>query len=40
VVTDDGDKRHALPCLAEKYSRDYLDTADSEIDGDWRSLRD
>ena len=38
VITDDGDKRHALLCLAEKYSRDYLDTADSEIDRDWKRV--
>jgi hypothetical protein len=38
VVTDDGEKRHALVCLAEKYSPDYLEAADSEIDGDWNRV--
>ncbi len=38
VVTDDRVKRHALMCLAEKYSPGYLDAADSEIDGDWKRV--
>ena len=38
VVTDDAEKRHALMLLAEKYSPEYLDTADSEIDGDWKRV--
>jgi uncharacterized protein len=38
VVADDAEKRHALRLLAEKYSPDYLDTADSEIDGDWKRV--
>jgi uncharacterized protein len=38
VVTDDVEKRHALMCLAEKYSPDYLDKADAEIDGDWKRV--
>jgi nitroimidazol reductase NimA-like FMN-containing flavoprotein (pyridoxamine 5'-phosphate oxidase superfamily) len=36
VVTDDAEKRHALVLLAEKYSRDYLDKAEAEIDGEWK----
>jgi nitroimidazol reductase NimA-like FMN-containing flavoprotein (pyridoxamine 5'-phosphate oxidase superfamily) len=35
VVTDDGEKRHALLSLAEKYSPGYLAAAEAEIDGDW-----
>jgi nitroimidazol reductase NimA-like FMN-containing flavoprotein (pyridoxamine 5'-phosphate oxidase superfamily) len=38
VVTDDVEKKHALMCIAEKYSPDYLDSADAEIDGDWRRV--
>jgi nitroimidazol reductase NimA-like FMN-containing flavoprotein (pyridoxamine 5'-phosphate oxidase superfamily) len=38
VVTEDGEKRHALECLAKKYSPDYLEAAGSEIDGDWKRV--
>jgi nitroimidazol reductase NimA-like FMN-containing flavoprotein (pyridoxamine 5'-phosphate oxidase superfamily) len=38
VVTEDAEKRHALLCIAAKYSPEYLDTADSEIDGDWKRV--
>ncbi len=38
VVTDDGEKRHALECLVEKYSPDYVDAAGSEIDGEWKRV--
>ncbi len=38
VVTDDGEKRHALECLVEKYSPDYVDAAGAEIDGDWKRV--
>ena len=38
VLTDDGEKRHALLSLAEKYSPDYLEAAGSEIDGDWKRV--
>ncbi len=33
VLTDDDEKRHGLRCLARKYSPDYLDAADNEIEG-------
>lgn len=36
VVTDDAEKRHALMCLAKKYSPDYVDAANAEIDGSWK----
>ena len=38
VVTDDGEKRHALECLVKKYSPDYVEAADAEIDGDWKRV--
>ncbi len=38
VVTDVAEKRHALMLLAEKYSPEHLDVADSEIDGDWKRV--
>ena len=38
VLTEDGEKRHALECLAQKYSPDYLEAADSEIDGAWKRV--
>jgi uncharacterized protein len=34
VVSDDDEKRHALRCLARKYSPDHLDAADTEIEAD------
>jgi uncharacterized protein len=38
VLTEDAEKRHALECLAKKYSPDYLDAADAEIDGAWKTV--
>jgi uncharacterized protein len=38
VVSDDSEKRHALECLAAKYSPDYLDAASSEIEGEWTKV--
>ena len=38
MVTDDSEKRHALECLAKKYSLDYLEAAGSEIDGEWKRV--
>jgi len=38
VVTDDTEKRHALECLVKKYSPDYLEAADAEIDGEWKRV--
>jgi len=35
ILTEDGEKRHALECLARKYSPDFMHAADAEIDGDW-----
>ena len=39
VLTDDGEKRHALECLVKKYSPDFLDAAGSEIEADWDRVR-
>ena len=38
VLAEEGEKRHALECLAQKYSPDYLEAADAEIDGDWKRV--
>lgn len=35
ILTDEGEKRHALECLARKYSPDYLEPAYSEIQRAW-----
>ena len=32
VLTDDDERRHGLRCLARKYSPDYLEAADNEIE--------
>jgi len=39
ILTEDGEKRHALDCLAKKYAPDYLEAADAEIDGAWKQVR-
>jgi nitroimidazol reductase NimA-like FMN-containing flavoprotein (pyridoxamine 5'-phosphate oxidase superfamily) len=38
VLAGEGEKRHALRCLAKKYSPDYLEAADAEIDGAWNRV--
>jgi nitroimidazol reductase NimA-like FMN-containing flavoprotein (pyridoxamine 5'-phosphate oxidase superfamily) len=38
VVTEESEKRHALECLARKYSPDYVAAADSEIEGEWKRV--
>jgi uncharacterized protein len=38
IVTDDDERRHALRRLARKYSPDYLEAADSEIEGAWNRV--
>ena len=38
ILTDDREKRHALECLARKYSPDFLDEADAEIQRGWDRL--
>jgi nitroimidazol reductase NimA-like FMN-containing flavoprotein (pyridoxamine 5'-phosphate oxidase superfamily) len=35
ILTEDGEKRHALQRLARKYSPDFVHAADAEIDGEW-----
>jgi hypothetical protein len=36
VLTEDSEKRHALESLAKKYSPDYLEAVDSEIEREWK----
>jgi nitroimidazol reductase NimA-like FMN-containing flavoprotein (pyridoxamine 5'-phosphate oxidase superfamily) len=38
ILTDDGEKRNALELLARKYSPDYVDAAEDEIDGAWKRV--
>lgn len=38
VLTDDGEKKHALECLARKYSPDYLEGAAAEIERAWERV--
>ena len=38
VLTEDGETRHALECLAKKYSPDYFEAADSEIEHAWERV--
>ncbi|OPZ42710.1 MAG: Pyridoxamine 5'-phosphate oxidase [Actinobacteria bacterium ADurb.BinA094] len=38
VLTDDAQRRHALECLAKKYSPDHLGAADAEIEREWRRV--
>lgn len=38
VLTEDGEKRHALECLARKYSPDFLEAAGPEIERDWERV--
>jgi uncharacterized protein len=35
ILTEDAEKRHALRCLVEKYSPDYVEEGDLEIEQDW-----
>jgi len=35
ILTEHDEKRHALQCLAKKYSPDYVTEGDAEIEGDW-----
>lgn len=38
ILTEDGEKRHALQCLVKKYSPDYVAEGDAEIEGDWKRV--
>jgi uncharacterized protein len=38
VLSEDSEKRHALECLAKKYSPDYLAAMGSEIERDWERV--
>ena len=39
VHTGDDEKRHALECLARKYSAAYIDRAPAEIEREWKNVR-
>lgn len=38
VLTDEAEKSHGLRRIAEKYSPDFVDAADAEIEGAWDKL--
>ena len=38
ILTEDAEKRHALECLARKYSPDYLEEAGPEIEREWKAV--
>ncbi len=38
ILTEDGEKKHALECLAEKYSPGYPAEAQAEIARDWKRV--
>lgn len=38
ILTEDGEKRHALDCLVKKYSPDHLEAAAAAIDQDWKRV--
>jgi nitroimidazol reductase NimA-like FMN-containing flavoprotein (pyridoxamine 5'-phosphate oxidase superfamily) len=35
ILTEDNERRYALECLVEKYSPDYIEEGQREIDRDW-----
>lgn len=35
ILTEDSEKRHAVECLVEKYSPDYIEKGQHEIESDW-----
>jgi uncharacterized protein len=38
VLTDDGERRHALECLVEKYSPDYIEEGQAAIQEEWDNV--
>lgn len=38
ILTEDSEKRHALECLVEKYSPDYVNEGQSEIAHEWNRV--
>ena len=38
ILTEDGEKRHAMECLVRKYSPALFDEGQKEIDNDWNNL--
>lgn len=38
ILTGDSEKRHALECLAHKYSPDFPEQGQEEIEMDWNNV--
>jgi len=38
ILTEDSEKKHALECLVEKYSPDYITEGQTEIERDWKRV--
>jgi uncharacterized protein len=38
ILTEDSEKKHALECLVEKYSPDYIPEGQSEIEAGWEKV--
>jgi nitroimidazol reductase NimA-like FMN-containing flavoprotein (pyridoxamine 5'-phosphate oxidase superfamily) len=38
ILTDDHERRFALECLVEKYSPDYIEAGQREIERDWNTV--
>jgi nitroimidazol reductase NimA-like FMN-containing flavoprotein (pyridoxamine 5'-phosphate oxidase superfamily) len=38
ILTEDSEKKHALECLVEKYSPDYIAEGQVEIENDWNRV--
>lgn len=38
ILTDDGEKKHALECLVEKYAPGYAAEGQAEIERDWERV--
>ncbi len=38
ILTEDSEKKHALECLVEKYSPDYIPEGQTEIERDWNRV--
>jgi nitroimidazol reductase NimA-like FMN-containing flavoprotein (pyridoxamine 5'-phosphate oxidase superfamily) len=38
ILTEDGEKKYALECLLEKYSPDYINEGQAEIEREWNRV--
>lgn len=38
ILTEDSEKRHALQCLVQKYSPDYVAEGAAEIEREWKTV--